>query len=65
MKKIIIYSSGERYVMQDMYFGLGGKSIHQEIDLTDATDLEWEKLRTNPHNDLLISTIQKRKNLVR
>lgn len=60
MKRLIIYKSGERYIMDGMSLTLHSGVIDQEIDLEKATPLETTQLTMNPYDDLLLDEIKKR-----
>lgn len=61
MRRILkIYKTGERYLLDGMILGIHGGEVIKEYDLDKATEKEFEEIRKNLHNDLLLEEIAKR-----
>jgi len=66
MKKLVILADGKRFVWTNrLTIQEHNNPIVDEVDLTHATWDEMEHLKKNPHNEVMLTTIQERKKAIR
>ena len=60
-RKLLIFSNGYRSVSEgNASFSPSIEEFPIEVNLTDVTDEEFKKIKSNPHNDKYINNVKDR-----
>lgn len=58
MRKIILYTNGQRTISENCSAEIHGLIKSENIDISNATDDEFKQLFHNPHDDQLLQKIK-------